>query len=111
MTLSGHLEPRIEADRVEFVFTVENEGSDAELLRFNDGQEADVVVRAAGQEVFRWSADRMFMQVIHQVELEPGETEVYEMEWENPPSGEFTAEAMLTAENHELTASAVVSLP
>ena len=111
MALSGYLDPRVGSDRVEFVFTVENDGTEPEILRFNDGQEADVVVRAAGQEVYRWSADRMFMQVIHQVELEPGETEVYEMEWEDPPSGEFTAEAMLTAENHDVTASAVVSLP
>lgn len=111
MGLSGHLDTQIGSDRVEFVFTVENEGDESTILRFNDGQEADVVVRAAGQEVFRWSADRMFMQVIHQVELGPGETEIYEMEWENPASGEFTAEAILTAENQDVSATAVVSIP
>lgn len=70
-----------------------------------------MVVRTAGRERFRWSDERMFVQLVHRIELAPGASETYEMEWPNPSPGTYTARATLLADNHEVDAVVTFSVP
>jgi hypothetical protein len=111
MPLEAALDVSVTADRVEFVFTVDNTGAEPVELRFRSGQRADVVVREDGSIVWRWSAGRMFTQVLSQEELEPGATRSYDMTWEDPVAGEYSADALLAAADVEVEASARFTVP
>lgn len=90
-----------------FTYEVTNAGDDPIDLQFSDGQEADLAVEDPdGNEVWRWSAGRMFAQMLQQKELGPGETATYEFEWENAAPGEYEATATLEATNADCDASA-----
>ena len=104
MSLTGTLDTRVESDRVSFVFTVENEGSETETLSFRDAHSADFAVLDGDDERWRWSQGRMFAQVLQSAELAPGESATYEGEWPNPEPGTHTAVANLEAENQECEA-------
>jgi hypothetical protein len=97
MTLDGHLEWAVVGDGVEFTFTVENASTEPVDLAFQSGKVADVAVYEDGAEVWRWSEGRLFTQALETMTLAPGESFAREMTWENPPPGEYTAEASLDA--------------
>jgi hypothetical protein len=104
MTLTGSLDTRIESDRVSFVFTVENEGDETEMLSFRNACNADFAVLNGGDERWRWSAGQMFAQMLQSEELPAGESVSYEGEWQNPESGTHTAVATLEADNQDCEA-------
>ena len=86
-------------DTVRFVFVVENTGDDPAQLTFRDGGHADCAVYDGDEEVWRWSAGRMFTQAIEHQTVEPGETLQFGFEWDVPEPGEYTARAELRAES------------
>lgn len=99
MPLEGNLEVTVEGQRVTFAFTVENGGTRPVELEFRSGKVADVVVSEDEQVVWRWSEGQMFTQALDTETLQPGEKFTREMTWEDPPPGQYTAEATLDAPN------------
>jgi hypothetical protein len=110
MSLNGTLDATVDGD-VTFTFVVENTGGPVELT-FRSGQRADVAVTdtESGEEVWRWSAGRMFTQVISTVELASGETLDRTVTWDDPPAGSYEAEATLEDNNGSASATATFSV-
>jgi intracellular proteinase inhibitor BsuPI len=61
-----------EGEPVELTLQVVNRGPRPVTLQFRDSQRYDFLIRnAQGQEVWRWSADQMFAQMLGQETLSP----------------------------------------
>ncbi|MFC7045434.1 BsuPI-related putative proteinase inhibitor [Halobacteriaceae archaeon GCM10025711] len=106
MSLDATLDVTAHADAVTFAFTISNAGDDSVELSFPDGCKADFVVESEGAERWRWSEGRMFTQMLETQTLAPGESVIYEGEWDAPEEGEYTARAALQATNYDLEATA-----
>lgn len=104
MALTGTLDVSVSSDEVEFTFEVTNDGSEPVDLTFPNACTADVAVIDGNDEVWRWSNDRMFAQMIQQVSLGPGESEVEVRVWDAPEPGDYEAVATLTAQNADVEA-------
>jgi hypothetical protein len=89
---------------VHFDFEVTNVTRKDLELSFPDGQEYEfTVLNAAGREVYRWGATRMFTQSLKNRVIEGGET--MRIEERGAPTlapGSYTAVATLKASNHPL---------
>lgn len=98
MSLDATLDAGVDGEAT-FTFEVENSGSETVELTFRSGKRVDVAVSDAdtGEEVWRWSAGRMFTQAITSVELAPGETFDETVSWRDPPEGSYEATATLEA--------------
>lgn len=110
MALTGTLDATVQADAVQFTFTVENDGPDPVEATFSDAQRADCVVTADGEDVWRWSDGRMFAMMMGSETYAPGSTETYELTWEEPPSGDYEARAELAANDVTCEATTTVSV-
>jgi hypothetical protein len=103
-TLSTNTTEYAVGEPVEFLMVLRNESSTPRTLEFPTGQRFDVAVRAGQTEVWRWSADRAFVQVVGSLTLQPGEEQTFTATWEQPsdpglqaPPGPYEATAELTA--------------
>jgi hypothetical protein len=68
---------------VEVVLRVRNAGSAPVPVTFASGQRFDLVVRRPrGDEVWRWSHDKAFIQVFETVTLKPGDVLAYQVTWD-----------------------------
>jgi hypothetical protein len=106
MSLECSLAATVSGDRIEFSYDVRNPDDEPIELQFSDAQESDLVVEDTdGTEVWRWSAGRMFAQMLQQKGIPPGGTLTYDFEWEPPESGKYEATATLEATNAECDAS------
>lgn len=97
-------------DDVRFALLVENEGDEPATLSFRSGKRADFAVRDGNEEMWRWSAGRMFTQALGSVTVDPGETLPFEGTWEEPEPGEYTAVGELAADDREVTAETGLSV-
>jgi hypothetical protein len=100
-------------DTVAFTLQVTNPSAAPLSFAFPSGQSYDFAVRAAGGEVWRWSADRGFTQAVRTLTLAPGETWTFGERW-TPPAGtrgEFTAVARLTSSDRPVERTATFRLP
>ncbi|MFQ3293753.1 MAG: hypothetical protein ACI9PP_000600 [Halobacteriales archaeon] len=106
MTFDCSLSSDVREDSVAFTFEVTNQDDAPVELQFSDGQESDLVIEDAdGTEVWRWSAGRMFTQMLQQKQLIPDGTLTYEFEWDAPDPGEYEATATLAAMNQDCEAT------
>lgn len=65
------------------VLSVRNTGSAAVAITFMSGQRYDLVARRPrGDEVWRWSHDRAFIQAVQTITLGPREEEAYRVTWD-----------------------------
>lgn len=110
MGLDGTLDVTVDDDGVSFALVVTNTGSDPITAQFSDGCRVDVAVEDDGTEVWRFTDDRLFTQVLGEERFDPGEERRFEVEWDDPDPGVYTATAELTAVDQECTASAPVSV-
>lgn len=63
--------------------SIKNTASTAVSVVFPSGQRYDVIARRPrGDEVWRWSHDRAFIQVVQTVALNPGEELTYRVTWD-----------------------------
>lgn len=99
MILDATLDITVERTGVTFAFGITNPGTEPIDLTFRTGMVADVAVYQDGVEVWRWSDGRMFTQAIETQTLAPGETLVFEANWDDSSPGSYTAEASLAATN------------
>jgi hypothetical protein len=88
---------------VRLTLAVANPGSAPVTLQFATSQKFDFEVRRGGVTVWRWSADRMFTQVLTSLTLAPGARQSFAETWKQQdnkgqpvPAGEYEAIATLT---------------
>lgn len=68
---------------VEVTITIRNSGSSATSLTFSSGQRFDLLVRRPrGDEIWRWSHDKAFIQVIQTVSVRPNEPLTFKGSWD-----------------------------
>lgn len=97
MGLEADLEIAIDADNIEFEYSITNLNQEPEQLEFRSGCRTDVAVFDDGTEVWRWSDDRMFTQSLETVVLGAGESMTNTMVWDDPRPGDYTVEATVSA--------------
>lgn len=97
MTLRSSVTATADADRVEFVYEVENAGDDPEEVTFRSGLSADFAVLEDGEEVWRASDGQMFTQALRSETIDPGATERFPGAWDDPEPGDYTVVATLNA--------------
>lgn len=102
------------ADSVRFVLQLTNPTNAPVRLSFSSGMTHDFAVREGARDVWRWSADRSFVQSLMSVQLGAGETRSYTEVW-RPAAGlrgrRLTAVAWLTSTNHPIQQSTAFVLP
>ncbi|HVH32350.1 MAG TPA: BsuPI-related putative proteinase inhibitor [bacterium] len=89
---------------VEVALRVRNAGNAPVAITFSSGQHFDLVVRRPrGDEVWRWSHDKAFIQVFETATLKPGDVLAYEVAWDQQDyqgrrvdSGPYQAIAVFT---------------
>lgn len=70
-------------EAVEVTIAVKNVGGGPAAITFPSGQRYDLAVRRPrGDEVWRWSHDKAFIQVIQTVTLKPGEALSFKVAWD-----------------------------
>jgi len=70
-------------ESVELTLTGRNTGNAALSVTFTSGQRFDFIVRRPrGDEVWRWSHDKAFIQVIQTAPLRPQETLMFRESWD-----------------------------
>lgn len=80
VALSAEPDPLAAGGPVVWAFVVTNAGDQALTFTFSSGQRGDVVLSQDGDEVYRWSAGRVFTQAVEEVTVAPGSEEVFELE-------------------------------
>ncbi|MGQ0538926.1 MAG: BsuPI-related putative proteinase inhibitor [Gemmatimonadaceae bacterium] len=103
--VAASLDVRQRGEDLTFGFRITNNGKKRVELVFPSGYTHDfVVLDAAGEEVWRWSMDRMFTQALRTHMLGSSETLAYEAVWTPPrnAAGEHVVVATLLSENHPL---------
>lgn len=111
--LASTLMVRVGGDTVRLVLSVLNTTADTVVLEFATGQRADFLIEnPAGTEVWRWSEDRGFTQMLGTERLPPGETLRYEAAWEPAGrSGRFEVVAWLTSPDRDVRRRVSFELP
>ena len=97
MALDSHLDVAVTETAVTFTFTVTNADTEPVDLEFPSGMVTDIAVYTGDRECWRWSDGKLFTQAIETETLAPGESFVQEGTWQDPPPGEYIAEAWLEA--------------
>ena len=98
-----------------FALTLANKGKKALELTHPSGQTHDfVVMDAAGRELWRWSADRMFTQAMQTKVLGKGEETTYAESWTPAPAqrgATLTVVATLNSTSHPVEERAEFVVP
>ncbi|MEH7383542.1 BsuPI-related putative proteinase inhibitor [Bacillus sp. JJ1533] len=110
-----------------FTISLKNTSDDSVKVTIPGGQKYEIVVTdSKGEEVYRYSIDKMFIQSIEVMELKPGEEKVWEEPWDYTSNdgarlspGEYKANIFLTAsevneqkiENNALQAQETFTIP
>ncbi|MFC4450377.1 BsuPI-related putative proteinase inhibitor [Halorussus aquaticus] len=95
MTLQSSVSATVESDRVAFEYTVENVGDDPVELTFRSTLTADFAVLDGGEEVWRASEGQMFAQMLQTETIDPGDSETFSGEWDDPSPGDYAVVAEL----------------
>ena len=107
---------------IDLALTIRNAGDAPGTLRFRTGQRADFAAYRTGEgdgpagpdgdadPVWRYGTGRLFTQVLGSETLEPGESTTYEATWNDPPAGRYRIVGEVTAEERDLSATAVVEV-
>jgi hypothetical protein len=91
------------ADSVRFSLQVTNASRQPVRLTFPTAQLFEFVVEDGGQELWRWSAERMFAQALHELTLAGGETRTFEATWQPPVQRrELTVRARLVGQPYRV---------
>jgi hypothetical protein len=110
---------------IDLALIVANEGDEPVTLRFRTGQRADFAAYDAADRdegrgvprddpeadpVWRHGEGRLFTQALGSETLEPGASATYEGTWAEPPPGTYLIVGSLTAEAHDASAVAEVTV-
>jgi hypothetical protein len=101
MAIVPTLSVMVTGDSVRFTLRIANNGASGVDLTFGSGQRYDFVVSEAGEEIWRWSADRMFTQVVGEEHLGASTVLEYGESWDpGGREGVFRAIGRLMSSNH-----------
>jgi hypothetical protein len=102
--LASSVEVEVVADTVRMVLHVTNPTNQPVRLEFSSGQRYDFAIRtAAGADVWTWSADKQFMQMLSSEVVAAGATLDYAETWlAGNRKGAFVATASLTSTSHPI---------
>ena len=102
--LTTSLEVEVVRDTVNFVLHLTNSGTQPLVLEFNSAQRYDFEVRTpAGAEVWRWSGDRMFGQVMGSETIPAGDSREFRDSWAaGGRKGAFVAVGRIVASNRPI---------
>lgn len=111
-TLASSVEVDVLSDTVRLVLHVTNPSDQPVQLEFSSGQRYDFAVRtAAGSDVWRWSADKSFIQSLQSQTIPAGGTVDFSEVWlPGGRTGSFVAVAELTSTNHRIQEQASFQL-
>lgn len=111
--MASSLEVGIMSGAVRLSLRITNTSETSLALTFATAQRYDFAVETAdGRELWRWSSDRAFAQVVTEAELEPGETWSMEATWEpEVEPGTYEAVGWLTASDFPLEHRTPFELP
>lgn len=105
--LASSVEVEVRGNTVRLVLHVSNSTDRPVTLEFSSGQRYDFAIRTAeGSDVWRWSADKSFIQALESQTLAPGNTLQFAESWTGAGKGQYVAVAELTALNHRIQESA-----
>jgi hypothetical protein len=111
--LASSVEVEVHANTVRMVLHVTNPTSRPVTLEFSSGQRYDFAIRtAAGADVWTWSADKLFAQMVGTETIAPGATLDYTETW--TPAGQkgsFVAIARLASTSHPVREQAAFQIP
>ena len=97
--LSLALSPLRAGDVARWELRLTNEGPEPVALAFRTSQQGDVALEQGGVECWRWSDGHMFLQVLGERELAPGEVWTFALEGElGVEPGEYDAVATVSSE-------------
>jgi hypothetical protein len=112
--LVASLDVRVLGDTVDMGLHVANAAADPVELEFATAQRYDfAVLTLEGEEVWRWSSDQMFAQVLGSERVGNGNTLEYRATWPAaaPAPGRYIAEGQLVAQNRPVTLRTEFELP
>jgi hypothetical protein len=95
---SAPVEPLVSGETVWWVFDVTNVRSGDLELTFADGQTAEVLLAQSGEEKYRWSEGKAFIETIRVDTIEPGGTASYVLnDLLRIAPGDYDLKAVVTA--------------
>jgi len=99
-------------DSLVVVLTLTNPDADTAVLRFATGQRFDVEVEdSAGQGVWRWAEGMMFMQMLGDVRVPPGDSVAYRVAAVAPTApGRYVVVGRIPAMDRALEARAEITV-
>jgi hypothetical protein len=99
-------------DSLIVVLTLTNPDADTAVLRFATGQRFDVEVSdSAGQRVWRWAEGMMFMQMLGEVRVPPGDSVFYRVPAVAPAEpGRYAVVGRIPALDRALEARAEITV-
>lgn len=102
VTMTLRIEPkRLKAGQtVRLHLNLVNNSGRPTTLKFASGQRYDFWVTRSGREVWRWSADRAFIQAEQIDELAGQSSQQYAESWQADEPGRYIAHAKLLAEGY-----------
>lgn len=108
------LQVETSADSVRFSLAVTNATNAPLTLQFPSARRYDFAVLDGAREVWRWSADRGFAQVLGTETLAPGETRTWSEAWRPDPAlrgRELTAVGTLASSSHRVERRSPLRVP
>ena len=104
--LASSLQVEVLDNDVRLVFHITNTSNQPVELEFSSGQRYDFAVRNATGVVWRWSADRSFMQMLGTETIPAGGSLKYEERAPIAAAGSYTATAELVSSSHPVRQTA-----
>ena len=97
---------------VTFRLTLMNQTDSPVVRRCRDAQRFDVsIADPSGKEVWRWSTDQMFAQILSEETINPGKSRTYTAVFsETLPPGEYRASGVILCLDSPLSADAVFTV-
>ncbi|HEU4993751.1 MAG TPA: BsuPI-related putative proteinase inhibitor [Gemmatimonadaceae bacterium] len=108
-TLVGRVSAAV-ADSVTFTYEVGNPSNVPVQLTFSDAQRFDIAVVSGTRNVWQWSADKAFAQIIGTHTWAPGETVTFTEKWLPTAAGPLIVTAWLVRTSERAGASAVFTV-
>lgn len=99
-------------DGVRFALAIANSTKHRVELTFPDGRTKEFAVYdAAGREVWRWSAGRLFTQPMQARMIGGRDSVVFAAHWSGAAPGRYTVVAQLRSDNHPITRRVAFVVP
>jgi hypothetical protein len=94
-------------DAITITLVVRNTGTAAQTLEFSSGQRYDFAIEDTRAPVWRWSADKSFIQVLGEETIAPGDSLMFRERFSGElTAGSYRALGMVVRMGSELSATA-----